>query len=186
MNCVSTFRFTKPVLVIGKGPSSARVKEMDLSQYDVITLNQACILHQDIAHFIDYEPFIESHEWVKKCRAVWMPTEPHFRQVRGHGEIEKFMSHDPVLRSCDLYLYNLGNGRDGFLTGIRDGFSIVTVLDLLGQMGIKTINLLGIDGGILRAEPFQENYREHHVPYDPQFQWIHEMKRKHQLEIKHL
>lgn len=68
-------------LIVGKGPSSNKLPDIDLRNFQRFTLNHACnVVEPTIAHFVDVDAFEQCQERMLASRClVCMPWYPHVK-----------------------------------------------------------------------------------------------------------
>jgi hypothetical protein len=146
---------SRPWLVVGKGPSFARVHEVDLSPYNLIALNHVVReLPVHVAHFADLDALEDCAEAVL-TNADWvlMPYRPHIEFRVTEQTLADLVLSVPVLSELErrnrLIWYNLGTGAPvGDSPVIPVGhFGSEAVVNILALLGVKVIRTLGVDGG---------------------------------------
>lgn len=147
----SRSNFTKPWLIVGKGPSFDNIDKVDLDKYSVAALNHAmfkvpCIF----GHAIDLDVYNSSDNNFL-CRHLVTPWEPHIKFVPGGLSLIDLMSEGNLGFDNILY-YNSSRTLDpklkshGPVVRVRH-FGSVAVVNLLAMAGVKEIFTLGVDGG---------------------------------------
>lgn len=147
----------KAWLIFGKGPSFSRLRDYDLLEYSVLTLNDAVreSAKVDIAHFIDFDAFERCADVaVNRAKVVVLPWFPHFDNKAGALSLaELALSHKSLAQLASenrLCWYDLDS------SPVRHGnqpvvsarfFSAEAAFDLLATAGVKRIRSLGVDGG---------------------------------------
>jgi hypothetical protein len=155
----------KPWLILGKGPSYDRVRDVRLADYYTCALNHVVREGSvDLAHIIDIDVAADCAEALERnARWLVLPYHPHVRNTPTHKTIEDFARELPVLRSLHrqgrLFWYNLSTaktqvGTSPVVTG--KFFSAEAVVNLLATCGVKTIRSLGIDGGSSYAATYND------------------------------
>lgn len=176
----------RPVLIIGKGPSFSRINEVNLSDYNVFTLNQ-CVRETvcDYAHIIDFDVMAGNEDAIyKNCKYLLVPYWMHFgyRPVKEVPTSKLVESHEFLKKMNDegrLLCYNLSTA---YKHGLKVGDSLMVkakhysaeaVVDLVSKWGAKTIRTAGVDGGTEQSESFSdlENLNKERG-YDLQWQGI--------------
>jgi hypothetical protein len=165
---IGSVRFApRPWLVLGKGPTFARRGEFDLSGYHLLSLNHAVReVKVQIAHMIDAdvaeacgEALLTNADWVV------MPRHPHIQNRPDPAQpLEKILERSPILRRADqagkLVAYPLDYVRHDNAPrapGVKVRFfSSEAALGVLGEMGVKTIRSLGVDGGRQYSQDFAD------------------------------
>ncbi len=175
----------KPWLVLGKGPSFARRGEFALGDYNLLGLNGVVDEQRvDVAHLIDIDVVERSGDkLVSNCTYVLMPRRPHVHFLPTKRKLEDFFDDYPVLRQLDdqgrLVWYNARTSPPiGSSPVIRARhFSSEAAIDILGEMGAKTVRSLGIDGGSSYSKEFASGSQlANDLPsYDAQFREIEEI-----------
>lgn len=145
----------KPWLVVGKGPSSDRIGDVDPRAFHVLTLNDACrLVAPDVAHFVDVEALARCRTNLRALSnrnyptAVCLPWHPH----------EKFRPRVRPLDAEDaagcgvLISYNATTAgklsTNVALAVVRlRHFSAVGAFNLLGAAGVHRLYTIGVDGG---------------------------------------
>lgn len=145
----------KPWLILGKGPTFSRRVEFELGEYNLLALNDVVReLEVDIAHAIDVDVPARCEEALSKnARWLIMPRRPHVDFRPAPRLLEDFFDEIPILRELSeqgrLVWYNLSNSEpvgDAPVIGVRF-FSAEAALNVLGEIGVKTVRSLGVDGG---------------------------------------
>lgn len=157
----------KPWLILGKGPSYARIASVDPGRYNVLAINHVVerIERCEIAHMADWETF-ESCAGAAESRArfVCIPYYPFVGFAPSARSIVQLAEDSPILRglieSGRVLTYNLvctsGRGRlEGFPDVYLSHFSAEAVIDYLGKSGAARVVSLGIDGGTSYAAAFE-------------------------------
>lgn len=190
---ISATRFDpKPWLVLGKGPSFSRRHEFPLGDYNTMALNHAVAEQKvDVAHAIDLDVVEACADSIpSNCDYLVMPRRPHVNQQPGERLLEDCFDQVPVLRELDeagrLVWYNAATSPPtggSPVIGIRY-FSSEAALNILGEMGVKTVRSLGIDGGSLYGTEFDgltalENNRP---SFDAQFREIEDIVRNRGMD----
>jgi Glycosyl transferase family 8 len=160
----STSFDSKPWLLLGKGPTFSRRGEFPLSDYNLMGLNTV-VKEQpvDVAHIIDIDVVHASADALREnCRYLLIARRPHERFRAGEKRLEDYFDELPVLRELDeqdrLVWYNAATAAslgDSPTIGVRF-FSSEAAMNILGEMGVKTVRTLGIDGGTQYAGEFKD------------------------------
>ena len=144
----------RPWLVLGKGPSFSGIHELDVTAYNLISLNHVVReLKVDVAHFADLHA-IEGCADAVLHNADWvlMPYRPHINYRIGQS-LSELVHTVPVLGELErlnrLVWYNLSTGTpiDGSPVIQTGQFGSEVVVNILATLGVKVIRTLGIDGG---------------------------------------
>lgn len=151
----------KPWLIVGKGPSADRVDKVNLTKYNVITLNHACTLVRPlIAHFVDIEALkvcleglmIDSRMRPDLPLYVCAPWYPHFNFRASMSTLATWLeSYTPLPETKTLSYNSTTAGRmlkNANLSTIRlRYFSAVAAFNILARVGERVIYTIGVDGG---------------------------------------
>ncbi len=153
----------RPWLMLGKGPTFARRGEFPLEDFNLIGLNNvAGELRVDVAHIIDVDVLGPIADRLSEnCGVLLMPRHPHVGFQSTDRKLEDFFDEVPILRELDqqgrLVWYNAETGPpagDSPVMRVRY-FSSEAAMDILGEMGVKVVRTLGIDGGTKYANDFE-------------------------------
>lgn len=184
----------KPVLIVGKGPTMDRIKEVDLSAYTTIALNHTCALfYPDYAHFIDLDAYLDCEHFLARTHTIIiMPFFPHIGEKPREGRsLEKVIKKEISLCRKSIedkllyyYLSTAPNPTD-YPTVKVHHFSGEAIVRLLGLLGIKEIRTLGVDGGKEEASLFKHT-RSRPPTYEPQMEWIHKTVKEFDINYKPL
>lgn len=161
----SPMRSDRPWLILGKGPSFAKLPLYDLSRFQTLILNHAIRERPaTIAHIIDLD--VVNHcgaALENNAEAVVLPWMPHVANVPGEFNLEELAQTHPVLRRLAaagrLYWYNLSTAKRP-----RAGSPIIEVkffsgeaaLNILAQAGVRCVRSLGVDGGATYSRQFND------------------------------
>ncbi len=145
----------RPWLLLGKGPTLAKVCSIDTSKYNTMCLNHV-VIHQkvDVAHIVDADVVDHcGHALLRNCRYLVMPRYPHVNNDPTSTRLEDFVEESPILKQLDqegrLVWYNLSSARaveDSPVITARF-FSAEAALRIIGETGAKEVRSLGVDGG---------------------------------------
>jgi hypothetical protein len=165
-NWIEQNRFAgEPWLVLGKGPTFAKIKEVDLQQYNTFALNHVVRETKvDVAHIIDIdvvEPLGTS--LLENCKWLIMPRIPHVKCFASeYMTLADWLKCIPVLQEADeqgkLITYSFSHeavDQDPWTVTARY-FSSEAALGILARMGVKKIRSLGIDGGKNYSKNFED------------------------------
>jgi lipopolysaccharide biosynthesis glycosyltransferase len=154
----------KPWLIIGKGPSFGKIKEIDLNKFYTFGLNHVItkVGPLDITHLIDFNVFESCQEEIyRKASYLCMPINPHFNNKATEVTIKDLVKKNDVLKKISeegrLFWYNHLK-KDRFLSDNNRErlnyenvevkyFSAEVPFYLLGMNKIKELYSVGIDGG---------------------------------------
>ena len=152
----------KPWLLLGKGPTFSRRDEFPLGDYNLLGLNNVVGEQRvDVAHIIDVDVVGAVGESLRdNTRFLLMPRRPHVDCLAGKKLLEEYFDEYPILRELDsenrLVWYNAAtSARVGKSPTIRvHNFSSEAAMNILGEMGVKKVRSLGIDGGTSYGKEF--------------------------------
>lgn len=178
----------RPWLMLGKGPSFARRHEFGLDQFNLLGLNNVASEQPvAVAHVLDIDVLSTlGDDLAERCEYLVMPRRPHVANVATERLLEDFFDEYPVLRELDsrgrLVWYNARTGApvdDSPVIHVRH-FSSEAALAILGEVGVKTVRTLGIDGGSTYSGEFSglrplENGRP---AFDAQFRELEDIARR--------
>ena len=153
---------SRPWLVLGKGPTFSRRSDFDLSKYQLLSLNHVVReLPVDVAHVIDIDVVEDcASELLHNCQWLVMPRVPHIHQRPGPVRLEDYFDAVPVLEEIDrkgrLVWYNAATAPPVGDSPVIDVtyFSSEAALSLLGELGVRVVRSLGIDGGVSYSASF--------------------------------
>lgn len=191
-------------LIVGKGPTSDRIDEIDTSKYHVLTLNHACrIVEPTIAHFVDIEACHNCYDVLfdrtetNGIRLV-LPWHPHrdnkpgketllteitktkrggmFWEARRYAELERLYSYNATTAG------SLSKGH-GLRTVNLRFFSAVSAFGLLALAGIRTVYSVGVDGGTEYGSRFdvKDKLSNGRKSFDDQMPEIAKIVRKYKM-----
>jgi hypothetical protein len=156
----------KPWLICGKGPTFARRNEVDLRQYNVVTLNHAVReVDTQLAHMIDVEVIGQLRpEAFDRAEFFVLPLHPHVKYNATKKALPGFFDEYPMLRKldeekrllcyhCSTWPYELP--RKELVVTVKH-FSAEAVIRMLAMAGAKTIRTLGVDGGNKYSSDFSD------------------------------
>jgi hypothetical protein len=182
----------KPWLLLGKGPSFSQRGEFSLDDYNLIGLNDVVAEQKvDLAHVIDVDVVEKCADALRdNARFLLIPRRPHTDFRPGERRLEDYFADIPVLRELDeqgrLIWYNAGSSApigDSPEIGVRF-FSSEAAMNILGEMGVKKVRTLGIDGGTEYGTEFAdltalENTRP---SFDAQFRELEDIVAKWNID----
>ena len=122
--------FTKKAwLIIGKGPSFAKMCDHNLADYHTFGLNHVIkeVGSLDIMHLIDVEVLETCADDIyNKAKYLCMPINPHFNNKPSHISLKNLIKTNPVLKKLSeekrLFWYNhLSRSRGVRLNNINKG-----------------------------------------------------------------
>ena len=151
-------------LVIGKGPSVARLN--DTSRFDyTVSLNHALRDYSvDFSHIIDLD-VVDSLDQIilDNAKYLIMPLYPHVNSAPSKKSLLDFIEDYPVLRALNdqnrLLWYNLGTKKKSgnSLPVVPGGyFSGDVIVSLLSSNGARNFTMAGVDGGKTYADGFSD------------------------------
>ncbi len=140
-------------LLLGKGPSLARLRDIPRGAYLIFSLNHAC-LHTG-AHRVEVAHFTDLEAWEDCRHAVpWyacLPWHPHRDFRPGRADLaallrDRGIAEDLVLSYNSTLAHKLA--RNGSLATITvRHFSAVAGFNILVAGGVREVYSLGVDGG---------------------------------------
>jgi hypothetical protein len=155
----------RPWLMLGKGPSFRKHRNVDTTGFGVLGLNHVVRERPvDIAHAIDLDVVHECADAIARHAGVlWMPAHPHVDCRPSERPLWDWVSEIPVLRMLAaqgrLAWYNATTSRrpvpGGPMVNVKF-FSAEAALDALALCGVKTVRSLGIDGGTQYSAEFAD------------------------------
>jgi hypothetical protein len=146
----------KPWLVIGKGPTYAKIDQLDVESFNTISLNHVVRERKvDIAHIIDIDVVEACTEALRtNCDWVMMPKRPNVGSLPSDFlTIEDWINSVPILRELDetgkLVCYDIFIGEEAKEPDQVPVlyFSSEAALGILARMGVKEVRSIGVDGG---------------------------------------
>jgi len=145
----------RPWLILGKGPTYQRRSEFDLTSFHTLSLNHVVAdMSVDIAHIMDIDVVIACADALRtNCRYLVMPRHPHVACEPSRRRLEEFFDAVPVLRELDeqgrlVWYSSSGAPVPGATHNIRVRFfSSEAALGVLGELGVRDVRTLGVDGG---------------------------------------
>jgi hypothetical protein len=201
----------RPWLVLGKGPSLARLKPQDALQYSVMTLNHACLVARpDVASFVDWEAcadcfprLADASSYHGRPIAVCLPWHPHVRCRPTDQTLDQFQ---PAVAGLDrgsawlsagiqgrLLAYNSTTAgrlpRHPHLATVRvRHFGAVAAFNLLAKAGVREVASLGVDGGTEYDPRFDPKDRlaNGHRTFDAQFAEINRTVKANKMTWRRL
>jgi hypothetical protein len=156
---------TKPWLVLGKGPSYAHIKDINLDDYYTCSLNHVVREHPvDLAHIIDIDVVEDCKGAIdKNARFLVLPFHPHVNHDPTKKTVYDFVAAMPVLQSLQkqdrLVWYNLSSSKRRVESSpviVAKFFSAEAAVNILASCGVKTIRSLGVDGGNTYAAAYED------------------------------
>lgn len=159
------FQTEQPWLILGKGPSFAKIHQYDVGQFQTVALNHAARERPvTLAHIIDADVLNHCGDAIERnATALVMPWVPHINNVPTEATLEVLCERIPLLRQLSeqgrLLWYNLATAR--FVHGDAPvvtaiWFSAEAVLNLLAAAGVRKVRSLGIDGGATYSPEFAD------------------------------
>lgn len=155
----------RPWLILGKGPSFAKLTDHDISAFATLSLNHAVRERPvTVAHIIDIDVVDDvADALLANAELVVLPWQPHRNHCAGEATLETLSESHAVLaqlrQAGRLAWYNLGSGgqpRPGSPVIPALYFSAEAALGLLGQAGVARVRSLGVDGGDAYSVAFQD------------------------------
>jgi hypothetical protein len=172
----------RPWLIIGKGPTFSHRDHLELSQYNTFALNHVVReLDVYVAHAIDIEVIGDCADVLSaRCEWLLMPRRPKESSRVSPRQLDDYFDELPVLRELSdagrlVHYERAGKSRAGDGAAVAGGsFSGSVAMNVLAAMGVKDVRSLGIDGGRIYSDTF-EDLREttllanRRVSFDVQF-----------------
>ena len=181
----------KSWLLLGKGPSFERIKEVPLEDYYVCSLNHVVReIPVTVAHFIDIEPLLDCQDVLERnARFIVIPFHPHVGCKATSKSLEDFVNEIPALgrmaRQGRVVWYNLDSGKPRGSSPLvyAHYFSSEAALEVLARSGAKRVLSLGVDGGSSYSSRFEDLSKKTllvngHSNFDIQFGGIADVIRK--------
>ena len=185
-----------PWLVYGKGPTFGLRSQFVNHGFQTVALNHTIELTRaTIFHAVDID-VVDDCEKAIRQNAEWilMPFHPHLNCRASGVTLEDFIPTVSVLREFEsrgrLLYYDFFSGTtDTGLPKIRASFSASAVIQLLGQLGVRQIRTLGIDGGRSYAGQFSHLndktlLANGHSSFDSQFPEIEQAIQTMNIDFK--
>lgn len=183
-------------VVMGKGPSFALRNQFDLSGCQLVSLNHT-VREQPVqlAHIIDIDVVEDCEDCLwDNCDWLIMPRVPHVECRPTSLTLEDFVNTIPVLSrfaaAGRLLTYSLWSDRnDGRPSTVHGTFSGSVVVNLLGQLGVSEVKLLGVDGGSSYSRTFQDLsdktlFKNQHSSFDIQFSEIQKSVKEFEMSVQ--
>jgi hypothetical protein len=153
----------RPWLVVGKGPTFQRRSEFAVGAYNTLSLNHVVTeMDVDVAHIMDIDVVDACADALRtNCRVLVMPRHPHVACEPSRRRLEDFFDAVPILRELDeqgrlVWYSSSGAPVPGATRSIRVRFfSSEAALGVLGEMGVRDVRTLGIDGGRAYGSSFR-------------------------------
>jgi len=189
---------TKPWLIIGKGPTYTKLNEVNLTEYNTLSLNHVVReLKVNVAHIIDID-VVEAcaDKLLTNCDWLIMPRRPHVScRPSEILTLEDWKNSIPVLRELDqagkLVVYDLmfGETAHGDSQIEVNYFSSEAALGILARLGIKTIRSIGVDGGRKYSNTFcdldnETNLANGQPSFDLQFEKLEKIADNYQIDYR--
>jgi hypothetical protein len=182
----------KPWLLLGKGPTFSRRGEFPLDKYNLMGLNNVVAEQKvDVAHIIDIDVVEKCADALRdNCRFLVIARRPHVKFRPSEKRLEDYFGEIPMLKELDeqgrLVWYNAASSApigDSPEIGVRF-FSSEAAMNILGDMGVKKVRTLGIDGGTEYGKEFSdlpalENERP---TFDAQFRELEDIVAKYGID----
>ena len=182
---------SKPWLMLGKGPTFQKVRELDLTDYYVCSLNHVVReLPVTLAHIIDIGVVGDcAGEIYRNAQFLAMPYRPHVKNNASEKTLVDFCEELPILdvmrKEGRLLWYNLSSspphGDSPIIKAVY--FSAEAALNVLVVCGVNVVRTLGVDGGKNYSAVFDDLKSKTllangHESFDRQFDGICETIRK--------
>jgi hypothetical protein len=195
---IASNRFAdKPWLLLGKGPTFSRLGDIDLGDYNVMSLNHVVNeVPVDVAHIMDLD-VVEAcaDRLLDNCRYLLMPRVPHVQVRNSLLVLDDFVEVIPVLKQLDeqnrLVWYNTEVDRQFPGSPVVDVryFSSEAAFNVLALMGARTVRSLGVDGGQSYSSTFEvlsgaTRLVNNQPSFDLQFPEIEKTARRHGIDYR--
>jgi len=181
----------KPWLILGKGPTFQKIRNIDSTPYYTCSLNHVVReLPVTLAHIIDIDVVADcANEIDRNARFLVLPYKPHVKNSPSEKTLDDFMQEMPILEKLNregrLVWYNLSSSspREGSPVIKAKFFSVEAALNLLVACGARVVRSLGVDGGRTYSKQFDDLkdktlLANGHQSFDRQFNGICETLRK--------
>lgn len=185
---------SKPWILLGKGPSFDKVREIDTTPFFTCSLNHVVReLPVTLAHFIDIEAVLDCKDVLQAhAQFVVLPFYPHVQCKVTRKTLPEFIDEIPELRALAeqgrVLWYNLDSGRaqSGAPVVKAGHFSAEAALEVLAMCGAKEVRSIGVDGGSRYSEAFSDlNDRtllaNGHADFNRQFLGIADVLRRYDI-----
>jgi hypothetical protein len=200
----------KPWLVIGKGPSADKLKDIPVHKFNCIALNHAINVapFSNYVHVTDYDVLggiLNVMSWNSKAKLICPFLFHHNNKPSKNHCVSNLLASkedDDVIHllnelhgsdSLGVYNSSLSYGKTidekklGPVITVRY-FSSVAVVNILASLDVKNITLIGIDGGTEYSKMFSE-----HTPltngrqsFDIQFDEINKTVKRHSIVLERI
>lgn len=177
--------------MLGKGPTFQKIRGLDVSSYDLCSLNHVVReLPVTLAHIIDLDVVTDCADSIdRNARFLAMPYRPHVRNKPSEKTLQDFAREHPLLEKLEkqgrLLWYNLSSSPPYSDSPVIKAkfFSAEAALNLLVACGVKVVRSLGVDGGQTYSANFDDLkdktlLSNGHQDFDKQFNGICETIRK--------
>lgn len=176
----------RPWLMLGKGPSYAKLKNVDVSRFRLLSLNHV-VREQpvEVAHVIDLDVVHDCADAIEaNAEVLWMPAHPHVDCRPSAKPLWEWAEEVPVLRRLAqagrLAWYNASTWKkpEGGLPVVQvKFFSAEGALGAIAQVGGRVVRSLGVDGGSRYSAEFADLndktlLANGHQSFDRQFEGI--------------
>lgn len=183
---------SRPWLMLGKGPTFAKLRNVDTDAFRLLSLNHVVRERPvDVAHVIDLDVVHDCADAIySNARTLWMPAHPHVNCVPSEKPLWSWVDEVPVLSKLAaegrLAWYNAATWKSpepGSPVVDVKFFSAEAALGALALAGARVVRSLGVDGGRAYAPQFADlNDRtllaNGHPSFDRQFQGFARILRK--------
>lgn len=176
----------RPWLVLGKGPSYSKIKNVQTSDFFLMSLNHVVRERPvDVAHVIDLDVVSSCADEIwSNAKTLVMPLHPHVDCRPSSRPLTELLDEVPVLRRLAeagrLAWYNASTWKKpksgSPIIDVRF-FSAEAAIGVLAECGARVIRSLGIDGGSRYASSFSDLddvtlLANGHASFDRQFEGI--------------
>ena len=177
----------KSWLVLGKGPTFAKLQPSHFAQYSTFALNHVIReVSATVAHAIDIDVIHDCSDAIERnARFLLMPYRPHVDCLPTQKTLDAFIQENATLKRLSdegrLVWYNSSTSKEPPKAGAPiinvKFFSAEAAINILATSGAKVIRSLGVDGGDQYSNAFddlteQTRLRNGHTNFDSQFAGI--------------
>lgn len=151
------FPTDKPWLIIGKGPTFENLPQNYNRTYYTLGLNHVFQkIKVDIGLFIDLDVITHGHECF--AEKLLCPMYPHINFVPAKFRIDYLAKTNPAVATVADRLYYFSHSKKpcGSPTVTVKVSSSEAAFGVLALAGVKNIRSIGIDGGRMYAESFED------------------------------
>lgn len=191
-------------LVVGKGPSFSGLARTDLDSFVTVGLNHTIrVFRSDYCHIMDMDVVLSLGELIgSQTGYLIMPEYPHVSyqlpglkgvfHKPGAKNLQQWAEETPILAQLleagRLLQYRASShGYSEAEEVVEAGsFSASTVISLLGNMGVKQVRTLGVDGGLDYSDGFKDldtRLEAGQDSFDIQFQEMARTRHRYDMDL---